>query len=147
MTTDSPLTGPDAEKAERLLLEASGLVGRARGWVDNAQGATGHTARQIVYALSRGPADDPDLLELLRELAGESERLSGDAVRLHSRYLAAERTAKAAVDPNVVAQAIPALQAVQDAGVELHDRAVAVRRRLPRAFGDPLGLDRDWPTS
>ena len=135
---------------DELRREVAGATGAARAGVDVAEHGTGHTARQIVYAIAQGAAADPDLRSLLRELAIESERLSGDAVRLHSRYIEAERAAAAAAesgDRDALVEARGPLEVVHVDGVQLHDAAAAVRRRLPRAYGDPLAIDPDWPTA
>lgn len=133
-----------------LRRELGGVTGAARAGVDVAQSGTAHTARQIVYALAKGAAYDPDLAALLVELATESERLSGEAVRLHSLLLEHERPAKAASaaeDIEGMARAVDHLSAVHADGMALHSEAVELRRRLPREYGDPLNLDTSWPTT
>lgn len=148
MTDSLPAADPMSFDATRA--EVAGATGAARGGVDVAQSSTAHTARQIVYAIAQGAAEHPGLRELLRELATESERLSGNAVRVHSRYLEAERAASAAIDSqdrNALVEVRGTLEAVHADGIELHAAAVSLRRRLPRVYGDPLEIDPDWPTS
>lgn len=145
MTDTQPAADPST--LDELRRQVASATGAAQAGVDVAEHGTRHTARQIVYALAEGAAEDLALRPLLRELATESERLSGEAVRLHSRFREAERAASAAAktgDANQLTAALAPLQAVHAAGVALHARAETARRRLPRAYGDPLKLDREW---
>jgi hypothetical protein len=136
---------PDVLRSD--VATASGV---ARAWVDNAEHETDHTARQIVFAVSQGAADQPELRALLRDLATENERLAGDAVRLFSRYNATTRAATSAVetaDPAAIAAAITDFHAIKNDGTATFTATRAVRQRLPREYGDPLKLDRDWPST
>ncbi len=140
---------PVGSGIDGLRYDVATASGVARGWVDNAEHGTDHTARQIVFAVSQGAADQPELRALLRELATENERLAGDAVRLFSRYNETTRSATSAVeaaDTAAIAVAIADFHAIKDDGTAVAAATLAVRRRLPREYGDPLKLDRDWPS-
>jgi hypothetical protein len=105
-------------------------TGRARGGVDNAEGATRHAARQIVLALAQGGHEHPDL-------------------GIDSRYQELEAAAKVtgdADDEPAIGRLLVDLGELHDDAMKIHAAAEAVRRGLPRVYGDPLNLARDWPT-
>lgn len=143
------MTTPPQTPNEARRRDLARATGRARGGLDNAEHATGHAARQIVLALAEGGHEHPDLgIDCLREFAAESERLSGQAVRLYSRFQALDRAAKAAADADdasAIDQALVDLGELYDDAMAIHAAAEEVRRRLPRIYGDPQRLDRDWP--
>lgn len=143
----TPPQTPD-EARRRDLARATG---RARAGVDLAEHATGHAAGQIVLALAEGGHEHPDLgIDRLRELAGESYRLSGQSVVLRSRYLELEAAAKVARDADDTAsidQALGDLAELYDDAMAIHAAAEEVRRRLPRIYGDPMNLDPGWPSA
>lgn len=142
--------GREAAARHARHLELASATGRARGGFDNAEGATRHAARQIVLAVAQGGHEHPDLgIDRLRELAAESEGLSGGSVRLYSRYRELEVAAKVAAESDdelAISRLLVDLGELYDDAMEIHAAAEVVRRGLPRIYGDPLRLDRDWPS-
>ena len=145
MTDDHPAA--DAPTLDELRLEVASATGAARAGVDVARHGTSHLARQITYALAHGAAETPDTRALLRTLATESERLSGGATLILGRLSEAERLSKDAAERDELVDAVRRFNAIHADGLALRVEADAVRRRLPRAYGDPLNLDTSWPAS